>query len=232
MEVLDPLPVDADPDAVVSEIRLPPDSAYAGEVRQAVERALEVVRPKAAYRACYVEERTEETVRLDGVVFTSRVLSVNLERAGRVFAYVATCGREIADFAATLDDPLARFALDTVMRKALTAAASAVRAHIVERFAIRRHATISPGSLDDWPLEQQRNLFALLGDLPSAIGVELTDSCLMVPVKSLSGILFPTEVGFESCQLCPREDCPGRRAPYDPSLWESRYGLPPTPGGQ
>jgi len=44
-----------------------------------------------------------------------------------------------------------------------------------------------------------------------------------VPVKSVSGIMFPTEMSFESCGLCPREVCPGRRAAYDPGLWEKRY---------
>jgi len=47
----------------------------------------------------------------------------------------------------------------------------------------------------------------------------------MVPVKSVSGILFPTEESFASCQLCPREVCPGRRAPYDPDLYDAKYRL-------
>jgi hypothetical protein len=40
----------------------------------------------------------------------------------------------------------------------------------------------------------------------------------MVPRKSISGILFPSEEGFQSCQLCERASCPGRRAPFDVSL--------------
>ena len=63
-------------------------------------------------------------------------------------------------------------------------------------------------------------------DVEKLIGVRLTDSFLMVPMKSISGILFPTEVRFESCQLCPRKDCPGRRAPYDQALW-SKYAEHP-----
>jgi hypothetical protein len=58
------------------------------------------------------------------------------------------------------------------------------------------------------------------------VGVRLTDSCLMMPTKSVSGIRFPTETSFESCQLCPRDDCPGRRAPYDSGLYDRRYRLP------
>ncbi len=83
---------------------------------------------------------------------------------------------------------------------------------------------MNPGSLPDWPLPQQLPLFQLLGDVEGLIGVHLKESFLMVPTKTVSGIFFPTETRFESCQLCPREDCPGRRAPYDAALFQSRYG--------
>ena len=65
----------------------------------------------------------------------------------------------------------------------------------------------------------------LLHGQENAIGVCLTDSMLMVPNKSVSGIRFPTEAAFESCQLCPRQGCPGRRAVYDPDLYDSKYCL-------
>jgi len=67
-------------------------------------------------------------------------------------------------------------------------------------------------------MEEQRKLFALLGDPVKEVGVELTESCLMIPVKSVSGIWFPAKIDFENCQLCSRENCPGRRAPYDENL--------------
>ena len=55
------------------------------------------------------------------------------------------------------------------------------------------------------------------------MGVRLTDSFLMVPNKSVSGIFFPAEVTFTSCQLCQRGVCPGRRAPFDPKLHASYH---------
>ena len=82
---------------------------------------------------------------------------------------------------------------------------------------------MNPGSLEDWPIQQQTQVFELLGDPLRDVGVRLTDSFLMVPIKSVSGIRYPTETSFESCQLCPREKCTGRRAPYDPELWRKRY---------
>jgi hypothetical protein len=91
-------------------------------------------------------------------------------------------------------------------------------------------STMNPGSLADWPLAQQRVLFALLGNTEAAIGVSLTPSLLMTPTKSVSGIAFPTEGSFASCQLCPRKACPNRRAPYDPGLKERKYGLQTASG--
>jgi hypothetical protein len=82
---------------------------------------------------------------------------------------------------------------------------------------------MNPGSLPDWPLSEQKPLFTLLGGGPTTIGVQLKDSFLMVPVKSVSGIWFPTEEKFESCQLCQREKGPGRRAPFDSGLFERKY---------
>jgi hypothetical protein len=41
---------------------------------------------------------------------------------------------------------------------------------------------------------------------------------LMIPRKSISGICFPTEVTFLSCQLCPRKRCPSRKAAYDEKI--------------
>ena len=77
------------------------------------------------------------------------------------------------------------------------------------------------GDATVWPIEQQRQLFALLGDVKSAIGVRLTDSCLMVPNKTVSGIRFPTEKDFRACQVCHRKECPNRSAPFDKALWDS-----------
>jgi hypothetical protein len=77
---------------------------------------------------------------------------------------------------------------------------------------------MSPGSLSDWPIEQQRPFFSLFDDVEEAIGVKLAKNLLMIPQKSISGIYFPTEVSFYSCQLCPRERCPSRQAGYDEKL--------------
>ena len=74
------------------------------------------------------------------------------------------------------------------------------------------------GAADIWPLTQQKELFSIFGNAEELIGVRLTSKYLMIPLKSVSGIIFQTETTFETCQLCPREDCIGRRATYEPDL--------------
>ena len=69
----------------------------------------------------------------------------------------------------------------------------------------------SPGYCD-WPVSSQRELFDQMGELPVAIS--LTDSCLMLPIKSVSGIIG---VGMHirkrpyACQICKLKDCTYRK---------------------
>ena len=108
---------------------------------------------------------------------------------------------------------------------ALRTALKALEEYLAKNDCEGSLSRIGPGSLADWPLEEQTPLFKILGDTEAAIGVRLTESLLMIPTKSISGIFFFGEVAFESCQLCPREECPGRRAAYDKDLYETRYRL-------
>jgi len=194
-----------------------------GELEALVEQAQAVARPKATLGLAYVDERDDDTVTLDGITFKSRVLQVNMKATNRAFCYVATCGRELYDWAESLDDVLLHFWAEAIEEAALRDAMRAVNGEIKRRFSPGKLVTMSPGSLIDWPITQQRPFFRLMGDPTEAIGVELKESCLMIPNKSVSGVRFEKEERFESCQLCPRRDCPNRRMPYDAELYEKQY---------
>ncbi|MFH1314169.1 MAG: vitamin B12 dependent methionine synthase [Candidatus Eisenbacteria bacterium] len=230
MEILTDIPFELDSDALAKYLRIKPDTEDAREFGDFLDKARAVGRPKAVFMECYVEGRGDDSVNIAGVTFTSRALRANLDRVERVFPYVATCGDELAGLDIPADDIIKRFWLDTIQGTLLSFSTSHLKAHLTGKYRLGKTATMSPGSGDVmvWPIEQQRELFSLLGDVKSLIGVELTDSCFMLPIKSVSGIRFPTEVGFESCQLCHREDCPSRSAPFDRQLWHSiQDGLKP-----
>jgi hypothetical protein len=221
--ILDDIPFEVDPRQLAQSLGAAEDLDLRAELETLIQEAGKVARPRAVYRACFVESRTDDETVIDGVVFRSRVLTVNFENIHRVFPFVVTCGRELQEWSDRLTDPLLSFQAEEVKELALHAAHEYLGRHLDQTYGLARSSHMNPGSLPDWPLPQQYPLFSLLGDVEAAIGVTLTESCLMLPTKSVSGIRFPTETTFESCQLCPREACPNRRAAWDPDLFEARY---------
>jgi len=221
--ILDNIPFEVDLAQLARRLGASENPDLRAGLEDLVEKAGRVARPRAIYRACFVESRTDDETVINGVVFRSRVLTVNFENIHRVFPFVVTCGRELQEWSDRLADPLLCFQADEVKELALHAAHEYLGRHLDRTFGLARSSHMNPGSLPDWPLPQQYPLFSLLGDVEAAIGVKLTDSCLMLPVKSVSGIRFPTEATFESCQLCPREACPNRRAAWDQHLFKARY---------
>jgi hypothetical protein len=210
--------------AVLKHMRMREDNRYvAGIVEELLAIACPIARPKALYKVAYVENRDENSLTIGGVTFTSRLLRVNLEGVERVFPYIATCGRELDSVTLPGDDFMRSYTLDVIKELALRSAVNHLETHLKNRFAINKLSRMNPGSLPAWPITDQSRLFAIFGDVAALIGVRLTESSLMIPVKSSSGILFPTEVSFESCRLCTRVGCPGRRATYDPDA-ARKYG--------
>jgi Vitamin B12 dependent methionine synthase, activation domain len=221
--VLEDIPFQPDLQELKKKFRVKDGGGYGDGLARLVQEATALARPRALYRVAYVDSRSEDSVVIDGISFHSRVLQVNLENTHRVFPFVATCGTELHEWAAAHDDILLRYYADGISEVALRGALAVLQARLVEQFRLGHTATMSPGSLPDWPIQAQRPLFALLGNPEESIGVRLTDSLLMIPTKSVSGIRFPTEQTFASCQLCSREGCPGRQAPYEEGLLQARY---------
>jgi hypothetical protein len=221
--ILDDISFQLELDSLMKKLHIGEGSSSAKKLKRMADDAQAIAKPKVVYKVAFIESNGENHVVVDGIKLTSRVLRVNLEEVHRVFPYVATCGREMDEWSNSIDDMLESYWADKIKEMALRSARQALDEHLQDRFRPGRMSRMSPGSLSDWPLQEQRKLFALLGDPKDAIGVKLTDSLIMVPIKSVSGICFPTEVDFASCQLCPRENCPGRRAPYDPTLYDRKY---------
>jgi len=221
-QVLD-IPFSLDAELLLREQRIKPGTDNAGAFNELLGRVAEAGRPKAVYEVSYIEDKAEESVVLNGVRLTSRALRRNLDAVERVFPYVATCGTEADAIAAPGDDLVQAVWLWTIKETLLDAARTHLLEHLAARYRIAHSATMHPGSgdADVWPIEQQKALFSVFGDVEALIGVRLTDSMLMIPTMSESGVLFPTETGFESCQVCRREGCPRRSAPFDEAVWRA-----------
>ena len=224
MHILEDIPFELDVNTVFQHMHLDPDGEYGDEVRAVAGQAAGTAKPRAVYEVAYIDERGDQSVSMKGATFSSAVLRANLEEVERVFPYIATCGPELDTVPLQSGDVFGQFTVETIKELALAAARRTLDAHVRETYALGKIATMNPGSGDAqvWPIEQQADLFSIFGDVESLVGVQLTDSFLMLPNKSVSGLFYPTEIDFVTCQLCHREECPGRRAAFDQELWDKR----------
>ena len=194
------------------------------ELTELLREAESLIRPQAAYKVSYIEKPEDDVVVIEGVSFPSRVLRRNLDPVERVFPFIITIGVGLEKHAGESGDPLKQYYLESLADLSLGKTAQALEAHLKRRHGLSGLSSMSPGSLEDWPITQQLPLFSLFEAAARPVGVRLTEHLLMVPRKSISGVFFPTEASFQSCQLCPRKDCPGRRAAYDREL-KRKYKL-------
>jgi hypothetical protein len=223
MEILNQIPVRLPLGEIRRQLHLDKDKRWE-EVQTLIEVAKPLIAPKAAYRVSYIDQKLEHAVDIDGVRFTSRVLRKNFEEVERVFPYVITIGDKLKEKGSESDDLIKEYYFDVIGNIALSAARKFLEKQLQSRYGLDGMSFMSPGSLTDWPIEEQKPLFSLFGEEETPIGVKLTKNLLMLPAKSISGIYFPTEVSFFSCQLCPRNDCPARKAAYDNKL-AKEYGI-------
>jgi hypothetical protein len=221
--ILEAVPFQIDFEQLKKNLRIKEGTEMVGKLGSMVQETEKIARPKVCYRIAYVESKGDDHVMIEGIRFTSRILRVNLDKVFRVFPYVASCGRELEEWSKSVDGILEQFWSEEIKVLAVRGTIRYLHEYLTERYQPGQMSRMNPGSLPDWPLSEQKPLFSLLGSGPGTMGVQLKDSFLMTPVKSVSGIWFPTEEKFESCQLCQREKCPGRRAPFDPNLFDRKY---------
>lgn len=217
MEKLESIPVHQD----FEEIKRRLHTEQCGDwprVKTLIETAQPLIKPRATYKDSYIESKLEDDVIIEGIRLTSLVLRKQLDKVNRVFPYVISIGNQLEEKIRDCEDILDQYYLDTIGNVALSTAQKYLKCKLMSKYAINGLSSMSPGSLSDWPIEEQKPLFSILGDVETAIGVTLSDNFLMVPTKSISGIYFPTDLPFYTCQLCSRKNCDSRKALFDKTL--------------
>lgn len=213
------IPVRLDVDQVVKRLQFGNSSQRVQAMaRELAETARDIARPRAVYRIAHARVIDRTSVDIDGIVFTSRILSKLLCNQDTVLPFIATIGEELDEMKAPPRDMLRNFCLDAIKTVMLIAAVDYLTQYLKDKYHIPGIALMNPGELEDWPITEQRPMFALFGGEEKQIGVSLTAGGAMKPIKSRSGIVFPNDTGFLSCQLCTQFECPGRKAGYDPAL--------------
>jgi hypothetical protein len=212
--LLDNIPFTLSADELAPRLRVEPGTEDFKDLQALIAQVESLAHPKALVAVSFVTGRSENFIELDGVKMVSRVMPRKLKDVHRAFPYVATCGTEAEQWAKGIADPLWSWWADEIMMRLLRAATDNLHEHLKRNLMLGEISSMNPGSLPDWPIEEQPKLFSLLGGAREKTGVRLTDSMLMLPAKSVSGVYFESERNFENCELCARANCPDRRKPF------------------
>jgi hypothetical protein len=222
--VLDSIAFCPDPGDTLSKLRIRIHTPQEKRFRDMLAEAKIIARPKAQYRVTEIQKYSNGSIFLEGISIGSRVLQEYLQRANVAFAFVATCGTELANWSTSVSGLLHQYWAETIMEMALSNARLALKRHIAENIAPKT-ASMQPGVVKDWPLTEQKSLFNILGDTIETVGVELTADCMMIPIKTVSGIGFPTAEHIKSCSLCSYNNCHNRKNNFCHNLFDFEHRI-------
>jgi hypothetical protein len=211
--------IDVGIDRTIVERALPKGFAarHAEDISLISRSIIDVARPEAIYVACGVGDGGGTGVKLQKVGFDGPLIRFCLSGAPVAFPFLLTLGHEVDEIIRTQSKPSSMFVADLLANALLISVDRSLELHIARTYGFGNVAKVTPGSVPLWPIEAQKQLFEVLsaaGELP----VTLSNALIMDPLKSLSGIYFPSSSSFCSCMLCNRQECIGRRHPYDPQL--------------
>lgn len=219
--------VQPDREAIIRLVQLRPECDRHQRWIEALDRLLatlpRLLRPRGVYRIEQVARLEPHRIVLaSGTTYVGAV-SAYLERSEYVASFIVTIGsaterlsrawlRAGRVVAGTIADAIASEAAEATVQRLR----DEVRSWAQER-GMDVTPAYSPGycGLD---LQQQEVLFAALP--ARAINVRLTPSCLMLPLKSVSGLIGigpPGRIRPDryACSGCDHPNCPQRRAPFD-----------------
>lgn len=154
-----------------------------------------------------------------GFKITGKRLSGYLSGADEAIFFLVTIGGGLEEAASRWmkeGEPLYGYLLDRIGSIAVDTLAEALEEAVrreLEKAGRSVSARFSPGYCD-WPVEEQYTLDKIIGF--SGIGVRLTEGCMMVPRKSVSGLVGvgpkgSFSVGGSQCDICDIKECGYKR---------------------
>lgn len=156
----------------------------------------------------------KDQIIVDGIDFSvGKSIVKELRRSEFVFLFICTAGKAISESAAAFmqgNDPVLGYVYDVLGSVTVEAAMSRIHQEIQSMAAIQMKQITnrySPGYCQ-WNLTDQHKLFSFFPK--NNCGIKLTNSALMDPIKSVSGIIgMGSEVKFReyTCDLCQQKDC-------------------------
>jgi hypothetical protein len=190
-------------------------------LKENISRCVENISPRAIYDRFEIQKVDDDRVYFKaGHIFSGPNISKILTGSKIAILYIFTLGNRIDQVISEESksgDTLATIVMDTITTSLLDTLGDYVGTRIkkegIERQNWSATCSYSPGQYM-WTIEEQAKIFEMIDG--KRIGVDLNDSYLMLPFKSISGVYgFGPEDKIDrtrvACDLCPRENCIGRR---------------------
>ena len=205
-------------------------------VDEYIENAHQLMEPSYSYVISSIRGIRRSCVFIDdSIVFESNVLARMMQQCEKVAVFVATIG-------SYLEETVIRLAEDSlILQSAVLDAIGSVAVNNVAAFVLDTIRGVayaqglcisrrfSPGYCD-WTIRQQKEIFRALNN--NSAGVHLTEECLMLPRKSISGIIGigPNNMEcYNPCKTCKKTNCQDRRETW---LEEDYLGVVSSPSAQ
>ena len=156
------------------------------------DKAIEIIKETAVPKTlCRVFdcEVGEDTVTIDGVTFNSRRLAQNMSGCKKAAVFGATLGIAVdkrIKIASATDVALA-MALQAAAADKIEEVCDNLEETIKAQYGVTLRQRYSPGYFD-LDITEQKKFFSLL-QLEKRIGLTLTDTCEMVPTKSVTAFI-------------------------------------------
>ncbi|MEW6442126.1 MAG: vitamin B12 dependent-methionine synthase activation domain-containing protein [bacterium] len=209
--------------AMVGRLGYPPSAALNPDIRQGIELAirkgLDLVRVRTVSRKTPLLDWRGGVLRGDGIRVSSAKWAALMDRAEGpewMCAFLLTLGEEV-DAQISRMQPgsiFEAYLLDAVGSELAERMAEQLESHLADGFAAQGcqiTARFSPGYCD-WSLQEgQEELFRFLA--PERVGVRCTPAGMMIPRKSVSGVLVAARHVTDRvpCPYCAKRECPYRR---------------------
>ncbi len=185
-------------------------------INKAITTAASVCNIRGGYKSfedCKIHEKSN-TIHIENQVFSpSKIVITQLRKSTSCALFVCTAGKEISDYARKMQiegDLLSGFILDTIGSVTVDKAMDKIQCDLAEELNTMRLGIsdrYSPGYCD-WSVAEQQKLFALIPD--NFCGISISESSLMTPIKSISGIIGIGKdlkpKGYQ-CNWCRDLDC-------------------------
>lgn len=170
--------------------------------------------PHYGYRLFEGEEIDREHLRVSNIILNpGRIITSAMREVEQYAIFTSTVGQGFDKWFKQLkdeDDIVRTFIANTLGSVLAESTVSVLMKELEEAAAaegLRITNNYSPGYCD-WVLIEQKKIFSLFPD--EITGIKLTDSCLMLPIKSVSGIIG---VGANAkkrpygCAICNMTSC-------------------------